>query len=89
MELDEIDPERWAALEAATDDYIALPAAQAKFAAAAAALGTQVRGPAVYFPAGWAALVEVQGCLGCGAACWPWQPTLEAPHAHAGWGGWR
>ncbi|EFN59236.1 hypothetical protein CHLNCDRAFT_138222 [Chlorella variabilis] len=41
MELDEIDPERWAALEAATDDYIALPAAQAKFAAAAAALGTQ------------------------------------------------
>jgi hypothetical protein len=39
MELDEIDPLRWAALEAATDEYIALPATQAKFAEAAAALG--------------------------------------------------
>ncbi|KAL4431288.1 hypothetical protein ABPG75_006544 [Micractinium tetrahymenae] len=39
MELDEIDPERWAALEAATDDYIALPATQQQFADAAAALG--------------------------------------------------
>lgn len=39
MELDEIDPARWAALEAATDDYIALPATQQQFANAAAALG--------------------------------------------------
>lgn len=39
MELDEIDPARWAALEAATDDYIALPATQQQFASAAAALG--------------------------------------------------
>lgn len=40
MELDETDPQRWAALEAATDDYIAQPATQAKFAEAAAALGS-------------------------------------------------
>ena len=38
MELDEIDPERWSALEAATDDYIAQPEVQAQFAQAAAAL---------------------------------------------------
>ena len=38
MELDEVDPERWAALEAATAEYIATPAVQQQFVEAAAAL---------------------------------------------------
>ncbi len=62
MELDEIDPERWAGLEAATDDYIAMPAAQAKFAAAAAALGAQVRGLVMHQ---LACLHWLACCTGC------------------------
>ncbi|PRW58490.1 phospholipase A I isoform X1 isoform A [Chlorella sorokiniana] len=38
MELDEVDPERWAQLEAATQEYVAAPATQAQYAEAAAAL---------------------------------------------------
>jgi hypothetical protein len=38
MELDEVDPSRWAALEAATEEYIGLAPTQGQFAAAAAAL---------------------------------------------------
>ena len=38
MELDEVDPGRWAALEAATEEYIGLAPTQGQFAAAAAAL---------------------------------------------------
>ena len=38
MELDEVDPARWAALEAATEEYIGQAATQGQFAAAAAAL---------------------------------------------------
>lgn len=37
-----MDPERWAQLEAATEEYVASPATQAQFAEAAAAL-LQVR----------------------------------------------
>lgn len=51
MELDEVDPQRWAALEAATEEYVAAPATQAQFAEAAAAL-LQVRPGAVVGP-GW------------------------------------
>lgn len=46
MELDEIDPARWAELEAATEEYLAQPATQAQFAEAAAALLQVGRGGA-------------------------------------------
>ena len=55
MELDEVEPERWAALEAATAEYIATPAVQQQFVEAAAAL-TQV--------GSWAAVcVPVAACM--------------------------
>ena len=56
MELDEVDPERWAQLEAATEEYIAAPTTQAQYAEAAAVL-LQVR-------AGWGQTegVAVVGC---------------------------
>lgn len=51
-----MDSERWAQLEAATEEYVAAPATQAQFAEAAAAL-LQVRAdcsePAGHKPRGW------------------------------------
>ena len=53
MELDEVDPQRWAALEAATEEYVAAPDTQAQFAEAAAALLQVPPGTAVWARVGW------------------------------------
>lgn len=53
MELDEVDPARWAQLEAATAEYVAAPATQALLAEAAAALGQQVRPSVAVSHGGW------------------------------------
>lgn len=90
MELDEVDPERWAQLEAATEEYVAAPTTQAQYAEAASVL-LQVR-------AGWARLKALLwfGCcvgkcllldtlLGCSCPTCNMRPCLSLmlPQAEA------
>jgi hypothetical protein len=61
MELDEINPEKWAALEAATNEYIV--AEDAAFNAAAAALCSRLAAGSAFQPTQQRLGEEENGCL--------------------------